>query len=1115
MLHLYHSNKTEILLARLAAELTQPVEIALRPEVLLVQNPGMAHWLNIQLAELFGIAANIQYPLPSSFTWRLLRQLNPSLPEISPLDKGPLGWFLFSFLPSVWEQPDFAFLKAYAYQGSRDTPSPRAQFQLAVQLADVFDQYTVFRPDWIQQWERCQYNTVEPEHQWQGKLWRHTLECLEQRGVDDALHRTEIWQDTLKQATPEQMQAILPPRLFLFGLSSMPPSMMDVFEQLAQWTEVHWFVLNPCEQYWGDIQDEKRLSQAKAATHKTKAHDVNQLALDFSDDEPNEPSLEDRLLQCPQPLLASMGKQGRDYLDALFDMAHEEEALFSSSHDRQNGALLHRIQHQILNLEDGRKSPESIGMDDHSLVIHRCYSPLREVEVLYDALLEAFERDPELRPRDVIVMIPDVVAYAPFIEAVFGNAPEDRRIPWSISDRPQEAEHPLIECFMELLLLTEQRLTLTELFRWLELDAVQARLELSTEDVEQLREWVQASHLCWGLNAQHKASFDVPGDDQFSWHYTLRRMLMGYATKTPNLEEGLVPLAQIEGIQVEAIGALADWLEALDHHLAYLKSPHTVTEWVAYWFELLERLFADTDSTSEALAHIRNALQRLMQELLTSGEDPVVDHWVLFDALKSLVQSERSAQRFFVGYVNFCTLMPMRSIPFKIVCLLGMNDSDYPRSVTPLHLDLLNQYYRKGDRSRREDDRYLFLEAILSARQQFILSYRHRNIRDNSALAPSVLLSELMDYCDEAFYRESACDLANAEKNTSSVSFSASLYVDHPLQPFHPDYFNPEKTLASYQSQWLIADDKMPVEKINWSSAGVLLEQKAQWNLDGFLRAFRHLPRYFMQERFGVHWFPPEEAPDSIEPFGLNPLKSWQLRQALLRARLAGENETLLLERWQYSGLIPKGTVGKAQIDIIQADLEPMWSSALPWLEPSIGETSVQREIQIQCQDGGRIEGWLSHQNTSVFVDLYPGKDHRKALFQWALKHMMLCASESDSLQESRWFGLEQQWRLPPIALSDARDYLNICYDVLRNALEAPQPFMDALSFDFIDPSIKDASKRLIKAQQRWLERYEHPQEYYLTRVFSSNEMEEWLHNAEQLAQKLYGPLLEWWEQVS
>lgn len=1118
----------EILLARLAVELGEPLHNVLATESILVQNPGMANWLSTQLAKLSGIAMNVNFPLPSSYLWRLLRRLKPDLPENSPLDKGPLSWVLYQMLLEAKENPKIGVLPPHSWPG---IPGSRAastssrpleclsSFRLASQIADVFDQYAVFRPDWLLQWEQGRWLLPEDDQRWQCDLWRNLYSRLRQKHAE-LLHRSHIWEETLEHLTDEQLKHQLPERLSVFGVSSMPNAMMSVFARLSHYMDIHWFVLNPCQQYWGDLRDEKSLAaerSRKIAALEGSQPVVSSLESVTASLESVTSLLENSsLLECPQPLLASMGKQGRDYLDTLFEMAQHEEPLFQAPDPSENSlTLLEHLQTQILDLQDGRVQPVLVGPDDKSLSFLCCYSTQREVEVLYDQLLRWFDQDPDLKPRDIIVMVPDILTYAPYIESVFSNAPKERSIAWAISDRPQSAEHPLIRCFLDLVLLNEQRLEFSQVFDWLDIEAVQSRFDLDANAVKRLRDWAEASPLCWGLDGQHKAHFGVPGKEQFSWWYALKRMLLGYATTESHPNLTVSPLSEVSGIEANAVGALGEWLSCLESHLEFLQSPHPASEWIQYWFEGLNGFFADIDCSKDALLSIRQALQQCLQTLNVSQEDPLIDQWVLYDVLSNALMSEPQSQRFFVGQVNFCTLMPMRSIPFKRVCLLGMNDGDYPRAVTPLNFDLLSKHFRKGDRSRRNDDRYLFLEALLSARQSLWISYRHKHLRDNSPLMPSVLVSELMDYIDQAFILDTP-----PRSDLTQKSVSQQLTTDHPLQAFHPSYFYPDER-QSYQTHWLIQprliqprnDSDADNKRIHWLRSSNLPISQLEWSVEAFVKAFRDLPRCFLQERFGIYWKPPLKGPDALEPYSLDGLASFKLRQSLLNARMHQRSEQSLLRDWRQSGLVSDDVTGLVQIETLVQEIEPLWNAVSPYLKgQEVFEDNAQSavEVMLTTKTGMSINGWLNPDYQGYQVEIYPGKNPSRALFVWSLRHVLYCAASSKG-SKSLWFGLDRQWSLPRIAQAEALDLVNEFAHELQQALLSPVPFIDHLSFELINPDEqKNSDRRKTKAMAEWEKALDDPESFYLRRLFAQDPSV--LEKIEPIAERLYQPFLSLWE---
>lgn len=1168
MLFLYHSNRMEILLARLVAELSEPLHPVLAPESILVQNPGMANWLSTQLAKLSGIAMNVNFPLPSSYLWRLLRRLKPDLPEVSPLDKGPLSWVLYQMLLEAKETlelgPELGVLPPHLWRsisglgeaciradGTKMSTLSRpleylSSFRLASQIADVFDQYAVFRPDWLFQWEQGQWLLPEEDQSWQCDLWRYLYGKLRQKQTQ-LLHRSHVWEETLEQLTDEQLKHQLPERLSVFGVSSMPNVMMSVFERLSHYMDIHWFVLNPCQHYWGDLRDEKSLAAERNRTLAAKERlkfastSLDNLSTNSSMSANSSLALADTetsidsvlasnrllesssLLECPQPLLAAMGKQGRDYLETLFEMAQHEEPLFQAPDPSESPlTLLENLQTQILDLRNGQVQPVLVDAKDNSLSFVRCYSAQREVEVLYDQLLRWFDRDPELKPRDIIVMVPDILTYAPYIESVFNNVPKERSIAWAISDRPQSAEQPLIRCFLDLVLLNEQRLEFSQVFDWLDIEAVQTRFDLDTNTVMRLRDWVEASPLCWGLDGKHKAYFGVPGKEQFSWWYALKRMLLGYATTETHPSLTVSPLSQVSGVEANAVGALGEWLSCLENHLEFLQHAHPATEWIQYWFERLNDFFADIDSSKEALLSIRQALQHCLQTLNVSQEDPLIDQRVLYDVLSNALMSEPQSQRFFVGQVNFCTLMPMRSIPFKRVCLLGMNEGDYPRVVTPLNFDLLSKHFRKGDRSRRNDDRYLFLEALLSARQSLWISYRHKHLLDNTPLMPSVLVSELVDYIDQAFVLE------NTEQ-----SVSHHMTTDHPLQPFHPSYFYPDDR-QSYQTHWLIqptndADaDKgafgqvdSPSESLAnrsavlWQRSSNLPASHLEWSVEAFVKAFRHLPRCFLQERFGVHWQLPQKGPDALEPYALDGLARFKLRQTLLNVRMNQRSEQALLKDWRQSGLVSDDITGWVQIETLLQEIAPLWNAAAPYLKgQGLIEDKTQSavEVMLTTEIGMTINGWLNPDYQGYRVEMYPGKHPSRALFVWSLRHVLYCAA-CRSGSQSLWFGLDKQWYLPRIAQPEAQELVNEFAHELQQALVRPTPFIDYLSFELINPEEQQPDKRKAKALSEWEKALDDPQSFYLRRLFAQDPAV--FEKIEPIAQRLYQPFVSLWESSS
>ena len=794
MLTIYHSNHLDVLKDLLIELLKRnPPANPLDNEQILVQSPGMAQWLRIELAKGMGIAAGVNFPLPASFLWQMYTKILPDVPLRSAFNKESMTWKLMDLLDTFKDDPDFQPLNHYLTSDDDDL----RKFQLAGKVADIFDQYLVYRPNWVLEWEQNNDTPdITAEQPWQPKLWRALVAKTAELG-QSPWHRANMHQRFQQEMTHPSAAAKLPDRLFVFGISALPPHFVESLEALGNQCDVHLLVTNPCQHYWGDERDPKFLRKLAARQLLLDQQKIDQQ----EKQQPqrgwlNKPGLSPDTLAADtyntigNPLLGSMGKLGRDYFHQLYGLNATDIDVFVDDHNDQ---LLGQLQNDIFNLHDRSASGQQTPMPaDASLQFHSCHSSLREVEVLHDRLLDMFANNPKLTPKDIVVMLPDIDSYAPWIQAVFGSIDDHRRIPWAIADRSAKSEHPVLASLLQLLELDKSRCSAPELVEILEVPAIQQRFQLSPFSLDILRQWTQESGIRWGLTPEHQTHFDVPALQYNAWSFGIRRMLMGYAMpESAGVYHDVLPLDSVQGMNAVLAGHLADFIDAAQWLLEELEQTRSIDQWIQFTHQLLDRFFqADSETDEGALALVRDTLIHLWEQLQEAGYEHDLSRTVFISYLSERLTMKRSSQRFLAGQVNFCTLMPMRSIPFKVVCLLGMNDGDYPRSIAPAGFDLITRHSQRGDRSRRDDDRYLFLEALLSAQEALYISFVGRRIQDNNEKIPSVLVTELLNYCEQGF------GLSNNE-----------LIVEHPLQAFSPKNFQPALTtkplLFSYAHEWL------------------------------------------------------------------------------------------------------------------------------------------------------------------------------------------------------------------------------------------------------------------------------------------------------------------------
>lgn len=1076
MLRVYHSNRLDVLEALMEfiverERLDDPFE----PEMILVQSTGMAQWLQMTLSQKFGIAANIDFPLPASFIWDMFVRVLPEIPKESAFNKQSMSWKLMTLLPQLLDREDFTLLRHYL----TDDSDKRKLFQLSSKAADLFDQYLVYRPDWLAQWEAGRLVEGLGEAQaWQAPLWKALVEYTHELG-QPRWHRANLYQrfiETLESATT--CPPGLPSRVFICGISALPPVYLQALQALGKHIEIHLLFTNPCRYYWGDIKDPAYLAKLLA---RQRRHSFEDRELPLFRDSENAGQLfnSDGEQDVGNPLLASWGKLGRDYIYLLADLQSSQE--LDAFVDVTPDSLLHNIQSDILelenravagvNLSEFSRSDNKLLLDpqDNSVTFHVCHSPQREVEVLHDRLLAMLEEDPTLTPRDIIVMVADIDSYSPFIQAVFGSAPADRYLPYAISDRRARQSHPVLEAFISLLSLPDSRFVSEDVLALLDVPVLAARFDITEEGLRYLRLWVNESGIRWGIDDDNVRELELPATGQHTWRFGLTRMLLGYAMESAQGEwQSVLPYDESSGLIAELVGHLASLLMQLNIWRRGLAQERPLEEWLPVCRDMLNAFFLPDAETEAAMTLIEQQWQAIIAEGLGAQYGDAVPLSLLRDELAQRLDQERISQRFLAGPVNICTLMPMRSIPFKVVCLLGMNDGVYPRQLAPLGFDLMSQKPKRGDRSRRDDDRYLFLEALISAQQKLYISYIGRSIQDNSERFPSVLVQELIDYIGQSHYLPGDEEL-NCDESEARVK--EHLTCLHTRMPFDPQNYQPGE-LQSYAREWLPAA----------SQAGKAHSEFVQplpftlpetVPLETLQRFWAHPVRAFFQMRLQVHFRTEDSEIPDTEPFILEGLSRYQINQQLLNALVDQDDAERLFRRFRAAGDLPYGAFGEIFWETQCQEMQQLADRVIACRQPG-----QSMEIDLAC-NGVQITGWLPQVQPDGLLRWRPSLLSVAQGMQLWLEHLVYCASGGNG--ESRLFlRKDGEWRFPPLAAEQALHYLSQLIEGYREGMSAPLLVLPESGgawlktcYDAANDAMLDDDSTLQKARTKFLQAYE------------------------------------------
>ncbi|MES2714796.1 MAG: exodeoxyribonuclease V subunit gamma [Pseudomonadota bacterium] len=1071
MLSLHFANHQESLADLLTSALGQPGGDLFIPAEVIVPSMAMRRAVTLQMARRYGVCANLRFGFLAQWLWAqgalVLATAAPgaTLPQRTadsaqaPWQPGLLTWRVLAALndgPWVAAQPRLARYLAQADAVTR--------LDLAQRVAVQVDQHITYRPDWLAAWSDGRPALPagaagRDDEAWQAALWRRLQNEInaadDHSGIDPTAAHTlaaALAQLPGSAATSARLQqAGLPASAHVFCLPTIAPVHLALLQQLARWVDLHVYAINPCADYWFDVVEPRRLARLAAAG---KAQH----------------------LEVGHRLLAAWGQQTQAQLAALVDACGD--GVVDDDHFRPHAGhgLLAALQNSILQLQDLAPASLPLAAADRSIELHVCHSLTRELEVLQDQLLALVAQPGAPAPGEILVVVPDLETAAPLIDSVFGTAPPALALPFTITGRAVSQVNPAARALLDLLALAGSRCTASAVFGLLQQPVVARRFGLDDEGLARVHGWLLDAGVHWALDGAQRAGLGLdegPGHHgRHSWADGLDRLFLGHALPSNAAPfDGRLPAGEAEGSAALALGALWAFVQALDGLRQRTARPLPAQDWPALLAGLVDDfLHADTAGT-EALADLRAALQGLAGSWRLSAPTLPLALDVVRQALGQALD-DPALGGVPTGRITFSALPSLRGLPYRMVCVLGLNDGAFPSASRPAEFDLIAQHPRPGDRQRRQDERNLFLDLLLATRQRLYLSHTGRSVRDNSRLPPSVLVSELLDVLLPAL--DAPPDQALAR-----------LVVEHPLQAFDLRGFQAgsDVRLRSFHAEYAVAlaagqaaaraavlapaqavagedvdsgTDDAPAgadsldDSAGDTAAGsdgaaddagddsdpdaagapgapaffarpLPAPATTAIGLPQLQRFFRHPARWLLQQRLGLVLRQADETLDDDEPFLPGFSARQELAQRLLPAMLQAQatGQTLadadLLALAEAGTSLPAGPIGQRhtldELPLLRAHaLALAETGAVPLLAPHVATLDTTVGID------GLAQAWPLSVH---FSDLRPGgllrhryDEPRPAdhLAAW-LDHLALCACAPAGVAgRTRWLGRGAQF---------------------------------------------------------------------------------------------------------
>ncbi|MEM6996831.1 MAG: exodeoxyribonuclease V subunit gamma [Myxococcota bacterium] len=811
----------------------------------------------------------------------------------------------------------------------------------------------------------------------------------------------------------------------------------------------------------------------------------------------------DIAMEAPEgnPLLASFGSVGRDFQRVLEGEIDYEEDPVDRYIEPEAEHALARLQRDILTMEQRgteTSTPWVLAADDDSLAVHACHSPMREVEVLHDQLLALLGRDDAKPPHEVVVLMTDVETYAPLVEAVFERERSDPRfIPYAIADRAARSESPVIEAFHRILEMVGGRVTASEVLDLLALSAVQRRFELSADDVDSIAQWVTESGIRWGIDGRHRAAHGQPRYEENTWRFGLRRLLLGVAMRGHGVDTfaGVLPYDEVEGTQASVVGKLARLCDELFSRVLGLADPRTPAAWRTALSGVLDALIDADGEAAYDHQRLRGAIDAAVADATAAGYVGSVDGQTVRGHLEAHLDADRGARGFLSGGVTFCAMLPMRSLPFSTVCLLGMSDGAFPRPTRRVGFDLIGQKPRAGDRSRRAEDRYLFLEALLMARDRVLMTYVGQSIVDNASRPPSVALAELLDVVRESFVLPEHAG-REVEPAVRTAAIDARIVLRHPMQPFSPRYFgaSDDRRLFSYAEAYLQGAMAVATGRRAGSNVPLLTgplpdpEGPREVGLPQLIRFFQRPPEELLRRRLGLYLRDEPREHADREPIELDALEAWRAGNEILGHRLSGIDGERSRELLRAAGQLPLGTPGAVRWDELRAAADPIAAIVTAVRQ---GEARDPMPVDITV-DGTRIVGRLPPRwKTGMILHQYSRVWPKTKVGTW-IRHLVLgCVAPDDGAHVTCIVGRAPQGDETQVCqfspATDPREHLAALLRLYWAGQREPLLLFPKSAWAFADAVDKgeDDTQAIAKAMRTWAAgRFAERDDPYLQRLF-------------------------------
>ncbi|XBC44247.1 MAG: exodeoxyribonuclease V subunit gamma [Buchnera aphidicola (Schlechtendalia peitan)] len=993
MFILYKSYRFDLLLKKACSIFIQnPLHNPLNSEIFVTPNAQIDYWIKIFIANKYLITANINFLKFNTFVWKIFQ--NFSSHNYSNLE--------FTRYYLIWKMMNLKNIKHFSNFISKSNSKIKL-FEILSFLSKTFEQYLIYRPDWIKKWQensKKQNNTHASTNQYE-VLWIELIKYMNSKHQSTWNFSNILFY--LENKFKKKLNITqFPPRIFIFENTYLTPYHLIILKQISQLCDIHFFYTTPYQYEEQLLSKFNKIKKCNINLTQKNAADLLKTTRKFKIFIQKKINIHNSM-----NYIASWGEYGLENTVLLNLIQKKQVNIFNT---KETTCLLQKIQKNIIqnnflknnninkiNIHNEKKY--KIFKNDKSLAIHVCLTLRREIEVLHDNLLNILNTNHDILFHDILIISKNINIYTPYIYSIFNKINGKNYIPFFIlSDTYLENKTTIFKIVIEMLDLPNISLDNEKILNLLSNVFILKKFKIKSKEIIILHKIIQQSCITFEADSTNETYESHINHEYNNLSIGEENIFLGRAMNDINYItwNKNVPYQYLSTKHYKIFGKFVTFSILLKKWKKILSTEKSLKHWKILFEQFLQDFFINDDSEKQEIIFIKKQWNKIIDPGIRENYKGKISIKILKNELLNYNSQKINIHGCFSGKVTFCNGFKLRSIPFKVICILGMHEKFVIQKTSTSNLSLMYQYPRICDPHRPNKYKYLFLETLLSTKKFLLISYYKNSEHTNSIHEQSLIINQLFLYISKNFYiskkYNNKCKCQNINKlllhiyyfHTNELYSTKNFYHNYKFHSFSQTWFKISQLTRTYKNNF-----EKPLPKIQYKHINM-------FNLISF---WKNPIRYFFNQRLHVKLNLITTNNLYQEDYFIKAIDRYWINVDILNFLLYRKSIKKLFLYYKYKGIIPSGNIGKIY-----------WNNQLSLITPLYEKINLQkkklRNKKFCIQTGIHfLYGLLKNINTTGLLRWTPSIIKNTDIISLWLEHLVYCCIYNTG--DSIMFGLK------------------------------------------------------------------------------------------------------------